>query len=350
MAKNKLSLINKLLFLLNNIVAIALIISFFIPNLSPEKYGVLALLSLLTPLLIILNVIFIIYWIFVGFKKQLFLSLFVIILSLLFISPLYKFDSNNTKVSKNSISIMTYNVRKFNIYKWIKDENIHSKISEFIIEENPDIVVLQEYGNVKNFKLKYPYYSNPLIDNYRDTVMNNKFRTKLAIFSKYRIISEGILKDKKHQVSITYADIIKNRDTIRVYNFHLASLGIIPNKEYLGHDNSEKLIKRLRYSFKAQQKQINLLNNHIKNCKYKIIIAGDMNNTAYSWAYKNIKNDLQDSFLEAGNGFGKTYEFKKFPFRIDYIFSDKSMEFTNHKNYEKKYSDHYPISATIEIN
>ena len=62
-----------------------------------------------------------------------------------------------------------------------------------------------------------------------------------------------------------------------------------------------------------------------------------------------MKNDLQDSFLEAGNGFGKTYEFKNFPLRIDYIFADKDMKIINHKNYKEKFSDHYPVSATIEL-
>jgi len=146
-----------------------------------------------------------------------------------------------------------------------------------------------------------------------------------------------------------YVDIVKSKDTIRIYNFHLASLGVIPDQEYFGHKDSEKLIKRIRKSFRIQQSQIDTLNAHIKQCNYKVVLAGDLNNTAYSWAYKNVKNDLQDTFSETGENFGTTYKFKGFPLRIDYIFVDQKIKITSHKNYGVKYSDHYPVSATIEF-
>ena len=146
-----------------------------------------------------------------------------------------------------------------------------------------------------------------------------------------------------------FVDVVINKDTIRIYNFHLASLGVIPNQEYFGHDDSEKLIKGLSGSLKIQQIQINSLRQHVKNCNYKIIFNGDMNNTAYSWVYKNLKNDLQDSFLETGNGFGKTYNFKGFPLRIDFIFADNDINIISHKNFKDKYSDHYPIMATVSF-
>ena len=82
---------------------------------------------------------------------------------------------------------------------------------------------------------------------------------------------------------------------------------------------------------------------------FKTIIAGDLNNTAYSWGYKNLKDRYTDSFLEAGKGFGKTYGFKGFPLRIDYIFVDKDLKVNTHKNYTIKYSDHYPIMATVSF-
>jgi hypothetical protein len=47
-----------------------------------------------------------------------------------------------------------------------------------------------------------------------------------------------------------------------------------------------------------------------------------MNNSAYSYVYRNIKG-TKDSFEEAGKGFGATYKFKYYPTRIDYIFADE---------------------------
>lgn len=289
------------------------------------------------------------YWILAGFKKQFLQSFLILVLSYFFIPQLYKFNNDNSKESNDSISIMSFNVRKFNMYKWIEADSIETKIQNLIGTENPDILVLQEYKTSNDFNLNYPYFSNPLENLYVDSLINSKYRTHMAIYSKYPIVNEGLLRYSKFLAASMFVDIIKKTDTIRVYNFHLASLGIIPDANYFGHDDSEKLVKQVRQSFKVQQQQIDTLNNHIKNSKYKVILAGDLNNTAYSWAYNNVKKNFKDSFLEAGTGFGTTYKFKKFPLRIDYIFADKNFKITDHKNYDIELSDHFPIKATLEL-
>jgi len=344
----KLSLFNKIVLAVNFIFIAGLLFSFFLPHLSPQKFGLTSLVSLTVPVLIIGNILFLIYWILTKYKKLLIPSAIVLILSFFFIAPLYKFTSKKNVID-NSFSIMSYNIRHFNKYNWIKTEDIDKKISKFILGEQPDIVVFQEYKKTDNFELAYPYYSNPLIGNYRDSIRNSKYRTSYSFYSKLPIINEGVIKYDGFKPSTIYADIVKNNDTIRVYNYHFTSLGVIPDEEYFGHKDSEKLIKGLRSSFKTQQIQINALNKHIKSCKYKVILAGDMNNTAYSWIYKNTKQNLKDTFLEAGSGFGRTYSFKGFPLRIDYIFAGKDMKVHQHQNYDVKYSDHYPIMATVSF-
>jgi endonuclease/exonuclease/phosphatase family metal-dependent hydrolase len=75
-----------------------------------------------------------------------------------------------------------------------------------------------------------------------------------------------------------------------------------------------------------------------------------MNNSAFSYVYRNIKGTLKDSFEEAGSGFGETYKFKYYPTRIDYIFADEKMsvkEFESFSNFEN--SDHYPIMAKMSL-
>jgi len=84
---------------------------------------------------------------------------------------------------------------------------------------------------------------------------------------------------------------------------------------------------------------------HRKACPYKIIISGDFNNTAFSWAYSKLKSDLNDTFIEAGKGFGKTYSFNNYPLRIDFILADSYFKINEHINYEVKLSDHEPVMA-----
>jgi endonuclease/exonuclease/phosphatase family metal-dependent hydrolase len=343
----KLSAVNKVIFFINNILALLLLFSALASYIKPSSFSAAPILSLAAPVLLFVNIIFVLYWIVFGLKKQFILSLIALIISFFVSSTPYKFKSNN-KSSEDGLSIMSYNVRKFNIYNWIDDINIDSKISAFISKEDPDIVLLQEYKETKNFKLKYPNYYN----HKSKKVYNTRIKTYpsgLAIFSKYPIINKGSVDYEAPYTSVIFTDIVKNNDTIRFYNFHLESLGVVPDKDYFGHKNSQRLLNRLSQSFKVQQTEIETLKNHIKACKYSVILAGDMNNTAYSWVYKNLKIDLQDSFLETGSGFGKTYSFKGFPLRIDFIFTDKNINIINHKNYQDRYSDHYPIMATVSF-
>ena len=98
-----------------------------------------------------------------------------------------------------------------------------------------------------------------------------------------------------------------------------------------------------------QQEQAELFIEHKTQSPHKMVICGDFNNTAYSYVYKEIKGDLKDGFEEAGNGFGRTFDFRYFPVRIDFILVDDSFEVNSFKVYEEKLSDHYPIRAKISL-
>jgi len=338
-----LSFFNKIIFLVNTVFAILLILSFFIPNLSPVDYGAISLLSLLVPALIIMNVVFMVYWMVVGFKKQFLQSFIVLVLCVFFLPKLYKFTQNNREVPANSLSILTYNVRKFNKYDWIKTDSVPYKISRFISSTNADVVLLQEFEKNENFNLNYPYSYNHYSNH---PALKKLVQSGMATFSKYPIVATGSIGVNINSRFIIYTDIVKNKDTIRIFNIHLESLGVDPNQDYLGFEKSENLIKRIRNSFQQQELQIDTLNNSLQN-SYKKIIAGDLNNTAFSWAYKHLKGNFKDSFEQAGYGFGKTYSFKKFPLRIDYCFVDSSFTIKAHTNYSIKLSDHYPVMATV---
>ena len=112
----------------------------------------------------------------------------------------------------------------------------------------------------------------------------------MAIFSKFLIINSGSLDLKNTSNNIIFADILKGNDTIRVYNIHLQSLKLKTDKENFGKENSEKLVTTLEEGFKKQVSQTKVLLDHEKNWKGKKIIAGDFNNTSFSWGiYSNFK-------------------------------------------------------------
>jgi endonuclease/exonuclease/phosphatase family metal-dependent hydrolase len=62
-----------------------------------------------------------------------------------------------------------------------------------------------------------------------------------------------------------------------------------------------------------------------------------------------INDDFNDAFEVAGEGFGSTYDFKFFPFRIDFIMAKEAIEVLDFKTYDLKYSDHYPVKARLHL-
>ncbi len=98
-----------------------------------------------------------------------------------------------------------------------------------------------------------------------------------------------------------------------------------------------------------QLQQAELVKKHHRNAPYKAILCGDFNNTQYSGIVRFISDEMKDSFIEKGHGFGSTYYFKFLPFRIDYIFTDNSIDIVDHQNFYIELSDHYPIMATIQL-
>ncbi|WP_053992254.1 endonuclease/exonuclease/phosphatase family protein [Mangrovimonas sp. TPBH4] len=336
----RLKVIEKLVFFINSIVATMLLLSYILPHVSPGKFAFLSVLSLAVPVLILLNILFVIYWL-LKVKKQLLLSLLVLSLGYTYLFSLYKFSSSKDVEDEANLSVMTYNVRLFNLFEWIKDRDVKKEMLGFIKEQQPDIISLQEYRPDETIQLK----------NYHkfEKVSGNKVKSGQAIFSKYPIVNSGSIEFPNSSNNAIYVDIVKMKDTIRIYNVHLQSLRIDPNMEKLANESSENLFKRVGGTFKLQQSQTELFLKNKAKCPYKMIICGDFNNTAYSYVYKEIKGDLQDTFVEAGNGFGRTFNFKFFPVRIDFILADKDFEVNSFKTFDIELSDHYPIMTKLKL-
>lgn len=337
----KLKLIDKLIFFINTIAAFLLLLSYAIPYVAPKNFAFISVLSLAVPILIIINILFFIYWL-LKVKKQLLLSLVVLAIGYKHLGSLYKFSASKDIEDSKNLSIMSYNVRLFNLYKWLPDNDIPSKINTLVTEQQPDIVCFQEFK------------PNPAIDlsqyNYKfEKLKGEESKTGQTIFSKFPIVNSGSVGFLGTSNDAIFADILINNDTIRIYNIHLQSLHISAEVTRLKTKDSELLMRKTSETFKIQQGQAELFLKHKNSSKYKTIITGDFNNTPYSYVYKQIKGDFNDAFEVAGNGFGRTFDFRFFPIRIDFIFSDRSFTVNGFKTFKNKYSDHYPIMAKLQL-
>ncbi|WP_026704239.1 endonuclease/exonuclease/phosphatase family protein [Flavobacterium soli] len=344
-----LSWFNKTMFFFNIVLAVLTFVAYVLPFLAPKIFPFLSVLTLFLPMMLILNVIYFIYW-GIQFKRQVLLSALVLLLGITFINKFYKFSERNLPEETSDFTVLSYNVRLFNKFEWSEKETVPVEISDFLKENNPDIVCIQEFSNAEDFD--YQRYK------YRHIISRgNKIKTGQAILSKFKIIETGEIVLPKSHNNVIFADIKKGKDTIRVYSIHLQSIKITPDVNEISDDingmnqqKSQRILKRMSTAFKEQQLQAEMIMDHKKNCKYPIIICGDMNNSAFSYVYRIIRGDLQDSFEEAGSGFGKTYDFKYYPARIDYIFADKTMQVKSFKNFiEIVDSDHFPVMARLSM-
>ncbi|ARV05907.1 endonuclease [Polaribacter sp. SA4-10] len=330
-----LSFVDKILYLVNSLLATVLLLSYFLPFVSPNTIPIFAVLSLFVPFLIILNLLFVIYWL-ITLKKQFFLSIIILVIGWFFLPPFYKMSGKNSSLN-NDLKVMSYNVKTFDLFDNKKD-TLEKNGFAFIKYQNPDVLVLQEFYQKKKINLTFPY-------KYIKT-KNAKSKFGLAIYSKFKIINSGSFNFKETANNIIFVDIVKQKDTIRLYNLHLQSLKIRPNEENFGQENSEKLLKRVTNSFQKQGSQTAKFLEHEQQWKGKKVVCGDFNNTAYSWVYNKISKDKKDAFIEAGKGFGKTFEYK-FPLRIDFILTDTNAIINQFSTFSEKFSDHYAVQAKI---
>lgn len=337
---NKLNLFDKLVFFFNSLAAFMLLLSYILPYIEPKKFAFLSVLSLGVPVLILVNLLFILYWL-LKVKKQLLLSLIVLILGYGNVISLYKFSASKQIDDDQNIAVMSYNVRLFNVFEWLPEKDINKQIETFINEKNPDVLCLQDYRVDKevSFDGYFKY----------EKVSGEKVKNGQAIFSKHPIINSGSVEFPDTFNNAIFVDVVRKNDTIRVYNVHLQSLKIDVNNEEILNEGSEKLVNSVSNTFKIQQEQTELFLKHKNQSPYKMIICGDFNNTAYSYVYKQIKGDLQDTFVEAGNGFGRTYNFRFFPVRIDFILVDDAFEVNSFKTFDVELSDHYPVMSRVKV-
>lgn len=345
---SRLSWFNKVAFLANIVLTILTGIAYVLPFLAPKLYPIFAVLTLFMPLFLILNALFFFYWL-VQIKSQMLLSGLVLLIGITFITKFYKFSETNFPSTENDFVVMSYNVRLFNLFDWLTSKDVPENIRQFIIDKNPDILCIQEYSAAAQIDLKvYPYHF---------IFMQGKhIKTGQAIFSKFPIIDQGNLElPANSNNNVIFADIKRGKEILRVYNMHLQSIKISPdvneiseNIDGINQQKSQLLFNRISNAFRQQQQQAEIIYQHKMKCKYPILLCGDMNNSPFSFVYRNIKGDFQDCFEEAGKGFGQTYKFKYYPARIDYIFADQSLKVKSFESFPGFInSDHFPIMTRL---
>lgn len=337
----------KFLVFVNSCVAVVTILSYLSGFVSPDTSGYIALLGLLFPYLLIINLFLICFWLLVDWKKS-FISIITLLIGW---SHLFSFFGIGNMPSSQSegkaITITSFNIN----HGYLLDDKTRPHFESKVYTKDVDVFCFQEF----NFR------TNKYIQSLSEEYQRIGFKkNSVSILTKLPVLNSGELGFTRGWKSCVYADLKIDDQIVRVYNVHLYSNKLTSKTEEMIEEknfNNEETVEDVKYIFgsyinssKIRVKEIQILKNHIEKCPHPVILTGDFNDTPHSYIYSELKNaGLYDAFNKVGKGLGYTYGGSLPLLRIDFTFADDDFEMISHNIFRKKMSDHYPIKSTLVL-
>lgn len=357
-------ILNRILFYFNTMAILLLLASYLAPFITPELSWHIAFLGLAYPAILAVNMLFILYWI-IFLNLRFMFSLAAIVIGINYVPRFIQIGSKKVPQTDTAcIRILTFNTKYFNV-----PDSVDKITEDFFFEKldkiNPDLLTFQELGHddaVRNniytrVQKKYRHFYKSNIRLVKGVWVNNN----IGIVSRFPIVGEGVVEHDPGSGNYTiYADFVNDRDTIRLISTHLQSIGI-KEVEYkaveqlkeeldsLEISQYRRIAGKIKRAFLLRAIQVDQIQEFIAKSPYKIILTGDFNDSPTSYAYRTIRGEMKDAFMEAGAGLGRTYVGPMPSLRIDYILGDPSFEFFNYYAKSFWFSDHKMVSCTIKI-
>lgn len=354
--------------------------------------SILSLLSYSFAFALIANLIFIIIWLLFGKRKKKFFALLSLI-AVTFSTPVSKSiigiypGGNVALVNENQqgdkrIKIMTYNVHYFDLGEWTKEKTTQRRIVDFIQNESPDILCLQEYYLDQKdpnqpfteiiANLGYPY-----VEFTKQTQFSKKRMTSqaapgervdvgIAVFSKYPLEqkSDLVLPGNAYYKALTTDVKISDSFSFKLISAHLQSFKLesqdidmidkIKDPKELARGDKEKTMDLVRKLVKANQNraaQANKIVEELEDIKGEpVIVCGDFNDIPGSYPYTHIGSILKDPFNKKGFGFARTYTGIFPTLRIDHIlYHPDYFEPLSYEVIRENLSDHFPVVVEFSL-
>lgn len=343
-----------LLFLLDIVATVAMILLLFATlttiicqYISPVKSGIFSTVALGAPIIYLLDIVVMFYWIVRWRWYRATIMIAMVVLGLFYLSRYYKIDVDrhyDTSFSERRFTkIMTYNVL----------EGKAEELTGYISGHNPDILCLQEItAEGENW--------NILSEKYKTTFRIDEKNAGNQILTKYRILRSGDIKGLPRRNGV-WADLRIKEDTLRVVSLHLQSTSIRPEDtqflekhEYiLDKERDSKLrsiIERLVKNNQVRAEQAEAVAEFLENSPHKTIVCGDFNDIPISYTYNRIARNLDDTFSKMADGFAYTYNTRYRLLRIDNILVSPEIEVVSYEvDNTIELSDHYPVISRIKL-
>jgi endonuclease/exonuclease/phosphatase family metal-dependent hydrolase len=358
MDESALQRISRSILVFLTLVIAGLSIMAYFGSYSGKHFQIFAFYGIFQPLLLISNFIFLVFWI-LKWRIWAIFPLLALVTNVEYISSVYQFRNKCTyELSNDEIpfKICTYNVKGFTHGQRSLTVEM---ISEFLEENNVDIFCLQEvsFDSINTAEsLAKDFYHLP----YKSVIEGDIQGFSLAILSKYPILNSARLRFENSGNQAMWADLLINRDTIRIFNFHLQTTNINQTKFPLVPEHwlwdltgeAEKTMsvyESIQYNSRKRTIQADFIHSKIVSSPFPALVCGDMNSNPASYSYHQVRGHLKDGFITCGKGYEYTFKDLFKLYRLDYIFHSKKFVGLNYQSYLLDFSDHKPVIMELAL-
>ncbi|SNT14894.1 Metal-dependent hydrolase, endonuclease/exonuclease/phosphatase family [Anaerovirgula multivorans] len=230
--------------------------------------------------------------------------------------------------SVDTLKIMSYNIHHGrNLFgRYSLDE-----IAEVIKNSNADIIGLQEVDN---------------------GVVRSRFQDQLKYLSE-KLSMEYAYGHNYNVLGGMYGNGVLSKYPIESYeNLRLPSgreqRGLLNAIINIEGKQLSFLVTHLGLNEQERQRQVKAVSNYLDTLTNQVILVGDFNTRSNSEEIKLLSKRLIDAAYAMDN-IEPTFDLSVLSGRIDYIFLDQSMDIRNYRVIKSRASDHYPITATFEL-
>ncbi len=326
---------------------------------DPIKFPLLATADMLFPVFAVANFIFLLLWLLLDRKS----SLLSILTFIVCYSPMKTYMGINlpSEVPEGAIKVLSYNVCNFNGMQNENPEDTQSKLVDFLVNADCDIICLQEsyeWGLCDSCKKrmndKYPYSQYTL---------KGDAKNSIAIYSKYKILSsDTITYASEGNLSAAYVLDMPVGKTLLINN-HLETSHLSlddrnnfknivtgdANRDSIRHE-SKNIVSTLTKSSLIRNAQVKAVAEYIRqHMDMPIVLCGDFNDTPTSFNHSVMNRNLTDCYIATGIGPGWSYCHSGLRVRIDNIMcSDHFQPYGCKVLSNVNYSDHYPIVCWLK--
>lgn len=353
------SFIPRLLFWCHCIFLAALLLSVWLPFLSPAAWWPSGFAGLLFPLFFCINLLFIPVWIIYK-KRYYWLSIAGLLLSykavMVSFAAHWPRQFSATPPPAPGFTLMTFNTSSMGLKGYEQDEELRISIYHTLKEASPDILCLQEFytndnpkfpDNIQYIsqKLGYPHHYFTA-----DKIHWDTWRYGIALFSRYPVIRADKIPCGHSAAgsgsSILQADVLVHGDTIRVLTAQLRSYMLNASG---GVHGMRSLLHKMRSTFSERAHQAGQLQSLASASPYPVIVCGDFNDIPVSYTYYTLTSSLQDAFLYKGSGIGRTLSFLSPTLRIDYILTHPHFNVQGYHTFGNALFEHFPVMASLAL-